>query len=201
VDQPGQWKRSADDILAIQAVVVLYGFLLDDREWDRFDQVFTEDAVVDFRDQSAQPPTGLAPIAGRAEIVRQFRDVLTHPYQHMLVNHVIEDVSPDEVVVRSKALLPTPGGSVADIVYRDTVVRTPDGWRIRHKSIKRYNFDPPLGAEGAGFCDCLTMRHRQDLQPGLPNARNLSRRRPGDKPPIPGAGGGPRSTCSPKRRF
>jgi hypothetical protein len=143
VDQPGQWKRSADDILAIQAVVVLYGFLLDDREWDRFDQVFTEDAVVDFRDQSADPPTGLAPIAGRAEIVRQFRDVLTHPYQHMLVNHVIEDVSPDEVVVRSKALLPIPGGSVADTVYHDTVRRTADGWRISYKAIKRYNFDPP----------------------------------------------------------
>jgi len=136
-------KRSAEDILAIQAVVVLYGFLVDDREWDRFDQVFTQDAVVDFRDQSASPPTGLAPITGRAEIVRMFRDVLTHPYQHMLVNHVIEDVSPDEVVVRSKALLPTPGGSVADIVYRDIVVRTPGGWRIRHKSIKRYNVDPP----------------------------------------------------------
>ena len=109
--------------------------------------MFTEDAVIDFRDLSAQPPRGLAPIVGRAEIVRQFRDVLTHPYQHMLVNHVIEDVSPDEVVVRSKALLPLPGGSVADIVYRDTVVRTPDGWRISAKSTKRYNFDPP--ASGA----------------------------------------------------
>jgi len=105
--------------------------------------VFTEDAVVDFRDQSASPPTGLAPIAGRSEIVRMFRDVLTHPYQHMLVNHVIEDVSPDQVLVRSKALLPMPGGSVADIMYRDTVVRTADGWRISRKEIKRYNFDPP----------------------------------------------------------
>ena len=99
-------KRSAEEILEIQAVVVLYGFLIDDREWDRFEEVFTEDAVVDFRDHSSQPPAGLAPIAGRAEIIRQFRDVLTHPYQHMLVNHVIEDVSPDEVLVRSKALLP-----------------------------------------------------------------------------------------------
>ena len=61
----------------------------------------------------------------------------------MLVNHVIEDVSPDEVVVRSKALLPLPGGSVADIVYRNTVIRTPDGWRISSKATKRYNFDPP----------------------------------------------------------
>ena len=86
MNQPGPAARSAEDILAIQAVVVLYGFLIDDREWDRFDQVFTEDAVVDFRDHSAQPPRGLAPIVGRAEIVRQFRDVLTHPYQHMLVN-------------------------------------------------------------------------------------------------------------------
>ena len=143
MSKPRPALRSAEDILAIQAVTVLYGFLLDDREWDRFDEVFTEDAVVDFRDQSVRPPTGLAPIVGRAEIVRQFRDVLTHPYQHMLVNHVIEDVSPDEVVVRSKALLPTPGGSVADIVYHDTVIRTPDGWRISRKAIKRYNFDPP----------------------------------------------------------
>jgi hypothetical protein len=36
-------------------------------------------------------------------------------------------------------------------VYRDTVVRTPDGWRISAKSTKRYNFDPPAvwGAEQA----------------------------------------------------
>jgi hypothetical protein len=72
VNQPGSAKRAAEDTLAIQAVVVLYGFLIDDREWDRFDQVFTEDAVIDFRDQSAEPPRGLAPIVGRAEIVRQF---------------------------------------------------------------------------------------------------------------------------------
>lgn len=143
MNQPDPGKRSAEDILAIQAVVVLYGFVLDDREWDRFDQVFTQDAVVDFRDQSASPPTGLAPIVGRAEIVRMFRDVLTHPYQHMLVNQVIEDVTADEVIVRSKALLPMPGGSVADIMYRDTVRRTADGWRISHKAIKRYNLDPP----------------------------------------------------------
>jgi hypothetical protein len=143
VSQAAPAKRPAGEILEIQAVVVLYGFLIDDREWDRLDEVFTEGAVVDFRDHSSQPPAGLAPIIGRAEIVRQFRDVLTHPYQHMLVSHVIEDISPDEVIVRSKALLPVPGGSVADIMYRDTVIRTPDGWRISHKAIKRYHLDPP----------------------------------------------------------
>ena len=133
---------SAEDTLAIQAVVgsmaswsTIANGIASTRCSPRRDD--------DFRDLSAEPPRGLAPIVGRAEIVRQFRDVLTHPYQHMLVNHVIEDVSADEVLVRSKALLPLPGGSVADIVYRDTVVRTPDGWRISAKSTKRYNFDSP----------------------------------------------------------
>ena len=58
-----------------------------------------------------------------------------------MVSHVIDDVSSDEVVVRSKALFPMPGGTIADIMYRDVVVRTPDGWRIRHKSLKRYPAD------------------------------------------------------------
>ena len=53
--------------------------------------------------------------------------------------------------MRSKALLPLPGGPVADILYRDTVVRTADGWRISRKTTKRYNLDPPApwGAEQA----------------------------------------------------
>ena len=131
--------RTAEDTLEIQAVVVRYGFLIDDRDWASFDQVFTEDAVVDFRNHAADPPTGVGPIAGRDEIVRQFRDVLKHPYQHMLVSHVIDDVSADEVIVRSKALLPLPGDRIADIEYRDCVVRTPQGWRIKSKGIKNHH--------------------------------------------------------------
>jgi hypothetical protein len=135
--------RAAEDTLAIQSVVVKYGFLVDDREWDAFDQVFTDDAVVDFRLDNNDPPGAMGPYIGRDEIVHQYRDVLQHPYQHMLVAHVIDEVSADEVVVRSKALLPLPGGSIADILYRDVLVRTPQGWRIKQKTIKRYNLDPP----------------------------------------------------------
>jgi SnoaL-like domain len=139
--------RSAEDTLAIQDVVVRYGYVTDDRDWNAFDEVFTDDAVVDFRDQATNPPKGLAPLVGRDEIVLHFRDILTHPYQHMLVNHRIEDISEDEVVVRSKALLPVPGRTVCDIEYWDVLVRTPRGWRIKHKSVKRYNPDPGPWAE------------------------------------------------------
>jgi len=133
-------RRDAADTLEIQEVVVRYGFLIDDRDWSAFDQVFTDDAVVDYRLQVGDALTGVGPIVGRDEVVRQIRD-LQHPYQHMLVSQVIDDVSADEVVVRSKALLPLPGGGIADILYRDVVVRTEQGWRIKHKSIKSYNTD------------------------------------------------------------
>lgn len=134
--------RSADDILAIQDVVVRYGYVIDDRNWDAIDEVFTADAVVDYRDQSTNPPRGVAPITGRDEILHYFRDILTHPYQHMILNHQIEDISDDEVLVRSKALCPIPGRDLLDLEYHDLVVRMPEGWRIQHKSIKRYNQDP-----------------------------------------------------------
>ncbi len=143
-------QRSAEEILAIHDVVVRYGFVVDDRDWERMSEVFTEDAVIDFRDQRADPPRGLTPIIGRDEIVRQFRDVLTHPFQHMIVARTIDDVSDREVVVRGKALCPVPG-AIIDFEYRDVVVLTDDGWRIKHKSVKRYNTEPaPWTVEAAG---------------------------------------------------
>jgi SnoaL-like domain len=135
-------QRGADEILAIQDLVVRYGYVIDNRDWDAMDTVFTDDAVVDYRDHNSDPPRGLAPLVGRDEIVRYCRDILTHPYQHMIVNHQIEDISEDEVFVRSKALCPIPGRDLLDVEYHDTVVRTPDGWRIKYKSVKRYNLDP-----------------------------------------------------------
>jgi SnoaL-like domain len=147
-ERPRGVQRSAEEILAIHDVVVRYGYVIDDRAWDRIDEVFTDDAVVDYRDQGTNPPSGVAPIVGRDEIERYFRDVFTHPYQHMILNHQIEDVSDDEVIVRSKALCPMPGRVIVDLEYRDVVVRTPVGWRVRHKSVKRYNLDPsPWAAE------------------------------------------------------
>jgi hypothetical protein len=72
---------TADDRLDIHEVLVRYGFVVDDRDWAGFERVFTQDAVIDFG--------GLAPIVGVEEIVRQYRDVLTHPLQHVIVNDVL----------------------------------------------------------------------------------------------------------------
>lgn len=130
--------RTPQDTLETHELVVRYGFVVDDREWDGFGDILTEDAVIDLRDHDVDPPVGLGPYTGLDEITHHYRDVLTHPSQHMLVNHVIDDVSDDEVVVRSKALVLLPEQRTAGLVYRDVVVRTPKGWRIRQKNVKLY---------------------------------------------------------------
>jgi hypothetical protein len=63
---------------------------------------------------------------------------LRHPVQHMLVSHIIDSVAGDEVVTRTKALVPLHEGGIADIAYRDVLVRTPAGWRIKDKSVRSY---------------------------------------------------------------
>ncbi len=45
---------SSEDVVAIQYVIMKYGFLIDDREFDRLGEVFTEDAVVDYRPSEAR---------------------------------------------------------------------------------------------------------------------------------------------------
>jgi len=132
---------TSDDRLDIHEVVVRYGHVLDDRDWPGFARVFTDDAVVDFSSKGP-PPTGLAPIVGLEEIVHQFRDVLLHPLQHIIANHIIDVVSDNEVVVRSKALFPIPDQLIFEGLYRDVVVRNPDGWRISQKSISTFNHEP-----------------------------------------------------------
>jgi ketosteroid isomerase-like protein len=119
---------SAEDVVAIQYVTMKYGFLIDDREFDRLGEVFTDDAVVDYRPGAGGPYTGMAEIL-------EAMHTLQHPVQHMMVAHLIDTVvSPDEVVMRTKALIPLQVGGVADICYRDVFVRTADGWRIKDKS-------------------------------------------------------------------
>ena len=132
-----EYRRSAEDTLAILDVVGRYGFVVDDRDWDGFAQVFTDDAVFDSRDHDSDPPRGFAPITGRQAIVEAFRDLYVHPTQHMVVTSIIEDVSADEVIVRSKGIFPIPDFQFFEGVYTDVVVRTDSGWRIRHKTFKR----------------------------------------------------------------
>jgi hypothetical protein len=123
---------SGEDILAIQSVITKYGFLIDDREFERMGEVFAEDAVVDYSFMAGGRYVGLA------EIDRALKTLPNPSVQHMLVSHIIDSASSDEVVTRTKALIPQRDGSIANIAYHDVLVRTPAGWRIKDKSIRSY---------------------------------------------------------------
>jgi hypothetical protein len=51
---------------------------------------------------------------------------------------MIDSVTADEVVVRSKALFPMRDGTIVDHAYRDVFVRTAAGWRIKRKTTFGY---------------------------------------------------------------
>ena len=129
-------KRTAEDTLAIQQVVAAYGHAIDDRDWDAFGDLVTEDVLIDYRNHDVEPPAGNGPYRGRDQVLAALSGELmkAHPVQHVLVSHLVEDVGEDEVMVRSKGLFPI--GSdflIANVGYRIGVRRTPDGWRIARR--------------------------------------------------------------------
>jgi 3-phenylpropionate/cinnamic acid dioxygenase small subunit len=131
----------ATDIIEIHQLLGLYGHVVDAQDWDRFDELFTHDAVLDY--------TGVrAPriLRGVDEIRGYFRGA-NHPSAHHVTNIVVVEVD-DEVRVHSKFLAPytrashTPprwqGGD-----YQDVVVSTPQGWRFRQRCCtSRWLFTP-----------------------------------------------------------
>jgi 3-phenylpropionate/cinnamic acid dioxygenase small subunit len=121
----------AADIIEIHQLLGLYGHVVDEGEWNRFDELFAPDAVLDY--------TGVrAPrvFHGVDEIREYFRDA-NHPSAHHVTNIVVVETD-GEVHVRSKFFAPYTrpthapwrwyGGD-----YDDVVVRAAAGWRFRRR--------------------------------------------------------------------
>lgn len=118
------------DRLAIHELLGWYGHLLDDRRFDDLDQVFTADAVYDGED------FGMGTTRSLAELRALWTGpTANHPLAHHATNIVITAVDADTAEVVSKGIGVGPKGRVGSVVYRDTVVRTADGWRMRHRAV------------------------------------------------------------------
>lgn len=122
---------AGSDLMSIERVVALYGHLVDARAWERFDEVFTEDASFD------ATALDLPVLAPRRAIQDGFA-AMSHPVAHLTTNVVVDGTTGDgtePVGLRSKWLCPLRGGKVLTGEYHDTVARTPDGWRIRTRHV------------------------------------------------------------------
>jgi SnoaL-like domain len=117
------------DILAIHELLALYGHIIDQREWQRVDELFTSGAVYDMT------AFGLGTVVGTAAIRRLWsRPDAAHPLAHHATNIIVQEDADGTVRVLSKGLGVGPNGRVGSVVYRDVVERTPQGWRFVSRS-------------------------------------------------------------------
>jgi ketosteroid isomerase-like protein len=112
----------------IEHLIKLYGYVIDDREWDRLGEIFTDDAsfVVAGTDIAVE---GFAAIDA---FMRSF----PHPLAHYSTNILI-DVGEEADTARAqvKVWAPRADGTALIGKYLDDLVRTPKGWRFRRRHV------------------------------------------------------------------
>ena len=122
-------KLTVEERLDIAELAVRYGNIVDDRDWSRFSELFTEDAVLTI----SGLPDGEVVQDGMAAIV-EYMETSRHAVSHHITN--VELVSQgDAVRVRAKIIGPGRTGRVGVGDYDDLVVRTDSGWRISRKRL------------------------------------------------------------------
>lgn len=131
-------KDELRDRLDIETALRNYAYGLDERRWEAWDLVFTEDAVIDF-----------TPMGGKRETPAAMRARLSKPdpawlfAQHPLFNTIIE-LDGDQATAYSDYLVETGrrGDEEGELVrvsgggsYVDTLRRTENGWRISVRQV------------------------------------------------------------------
>lgn len=120
---------ASEDTLAIHELLALYGHIIDAREWQRVDELFTATARYDMRE------FGLGLVEGAAAIRELWsRPDAMHPLAHHATNIVVSTDADGTVRVLSKGLGVGPNGRVGSVVYHDVVERTQAGWRFVARS-------------------------------------------------------------------
>jgi hypothetical protein len=126
--------RSLTDRLEILEVTSRMGLLVDAREWDSLEALFTDPVCVDYTSLNGGEPQSLA--AG--DLVAGWRGVLERlqATEHLIGGQVIEldgDTARCAANVQGTHVLPNRSGGPLWTVggrYDFELIRTPDGWRI-----------------------------------------------------------------------
>jgi hypothetical protein len=118
---------TVEDRLAIHELVALYGHVIDERQFSRTGELFTDDARYDVSDFTA----GI--VVGIGAIVDLWRSSERHPLAHHATNVVVTQDADGTTRVESKGIGVLADGKAGSVTYRDVVVKTPLGWRIRER--------------------------------------------------------------------
>jgi hypothetical protein len=120
----------AADRLELHELPGRYGDAIDDRAWDRLDEIFTPDAVFDLTDLGSRRCEGLD------DIKRFMDEEAEHPRAHLMTNIYVDETT-SGAQLRFRIVAPLGEARVGTASYYDAVVKTPAGWRVQHRVITR----------------------------------------------------------------
>ncbi|MGW4888677.1 nuclear transport factor 2 family protein [Streptomyces murinus] len=141
---------SVEDRLDITDLVSTHGHLVDDGQLERLEELCTPDVVYDVSDLGGGLLLGVAAIREAALALGA-----RNPVAHHVTNVVVSDAGDGRARVRSKGLGVMADGSCGSVSYDDTVVRTPEGWRICRRKVTARRV-PLNGSNGLDGLDGLT---------------------------------------------
>ena len=127
--------QEISDRLEIQDLLACYSFAIDERDWDALDEVFTPDAVIDYRETGGARGT-LAQIKAWLPLAMERFPL----FQHMVATTRL-DLDGDRATSRTILFNPMvyrkdDGAEQVFFIglwYRDKLVRTEKGWRIAER--------------------------------------------------------------------
>jgi hypothetical protein len=113
----------------IQRLIFLYGHVIDDKEWDRLDEIFSEDGSFEIE--------GTQHSVRGFDAIDKFMRGITHPLAHYSTNVIIDhEDGADVATARVKLFAPRANGTSALGTYHDTIIRTDSGWRFQKRLVK-----------------------------------------------------------------
>lgn len=113
----------AEDLAEINAVAALYGHLIDSKQWQRMDEVYTSDAIYDGSTSGAHE--------GLTAIIEYLS---TRPTSIHLCSNVSVDVDRDMASGAAKYIVIRSDMSMSAGDYTDVWRRTPNGWRLSQRT-------------------------------------------------------------------
>lgn len=131
--------QEMSDRLEIQDLFARYSFAIDDRNWAGLDDVFTEDAIIDYT-QVGGPRGSFREIqAWLGKAMERFK-----AFQHMVATTELKldgDRATSRTILFNPMVMYPDGSEVpgndkvffVGLWYRDTLVRTEQGWRIAER--------------------------------------------------------------------
>lgn len=116
------------DRLELHELPGRYGDAIDDRDWERLERIFTDDAIFDLTDLGVPVLEGL-------DRIKAFMDTeAQHPRTHMMTNIYVDD-SEEGVKLNFRIVALLGQGKVGTASYYDDVVKTDVGWRVKHRVV------------------------------------------------------------------